>query len=179
MKELQNKLLAAETNIAQWQRKQNQANNFSSVIPYDMEQQRTETTEFLNDLSARDQRMLFTLVSIVHLADSKPSLIRIRKPCKPRRQGTCANWASLRYQQLPGLQTTLPFGDAGIHALRTLTTEGLAILTPFRSRRSSSPGILSGHKSHTGNPILLERSLLQNPNFLCPGRSRQRQVHPA
>ena len=31
VKELQNKLLSAETNIAQWQRKQNQANNFSSA----------------------------------------------------------------------------------------------------------------------------------------------------
>ena len=33
-----------ETNAANWQRKQNAANNFSAVLPYDMEQQRKETT---------------------------------------------------------------------------------------------------------------------------------------
>ena len=170
VKELQNKLLSAETNIAQWQRKQNQANNFSSVIPYDMEQQRTETTEFLNDLSARDQRMLFTLVSIVHLADSKARLDQDTETLQAKASGHMCELGVLRYQQLPGLQTTLPFGMRRIHALRTLTTEGLAILTPFRSQEIIQPGgFFLGINPTTGNPILLDRSLLQNPNFFVLG----------
>ena len=170
VKELQNKLLSAETNIAQWQRKQNQANNFSSVIPYDMEQQRTETTEFLNDLSARDQRMLFTLVSIVHLADSKAQLDQDTETLQAKASGHMCELGVLRYQQLPGLQTTLPFGMRRIHALRTLTTEGLAILTPFRSQEIIQPGgFFLGINPTTGNPILLDRSLLQNPNFFVLG----------
>ena len=40
VREIQNKLLGVETNAANWQRKQNAANNFSAVLPYDMEQQR-------------------------------------------------------------------------------------------------------------------------------------------
>ncbi len=170
VKEIQNKLLATETNIAQWQRKQNQANNFSSVIPYDMEQQRTETTEFLNDLSARDQRMLFTLVSIVHLADSKAQLDQDTETLQAKASGHMCELGVLRYQQLPGLQTTLPFGMRRIHALRTLTTEGLAILTPFRSQEIIQPGgFFLGINPTTGNPILLDRSLLQNPNFFVLG----------
>ena len=110
VKELQNKLLSAETNIAQWQRKQNQANNFSSVIPYDMEQQRTETTEFLNDLSARDQRMLFTLVSIVHLADSKGQLDQDTETLQAKASGTCANWASCGISSCPACKPPCPSG---------------------------------------------------------------------
>ena len=37
VREIQNKLLGVETNAANWQRKQNAANNFSAVLPYDME----------------------------------------------------------------------------------------------------------------------------------------------
>ena len=52
IREVENKLLGVETNITNWQRKQNQNNNFSAVIPYDMELQRNKTKEFLADLTA-------------------------------------------------------------------------------------------------------------------------------
>ena len=74
VREIQNKLLGIETTVANWQRKQNAANNFSAVVPYDLEQQRQETREMLNDLTSRDQRMMFGLVTMVHLADSKEQL---------------------------------------------------------------------------------------------------------
>ena len=40
--EIQNKLLGVETNVTNWQRRQNENNNFSATIPYEMELQRTE-----------------------------------------------------------------------------------------------------------------------------------------
>ena len=58
VKQGESRLLSVETNISNWQRKQNQNNNFSAVVPYDMERQREESREFLNDLVARDKRML-------------------------------------------------------------------------------------------------------------------------
>lgn len=58
VREVENRLLGVETNITNWQRRQNQNNNFSAVIPYDMELQRKESKEFLNDLTTRDQRMM-------------------------------------------------------------------------------------------------------------------------
>ena len=45
IRQSENKLLAVETNISNWQRKQNQNNNFSATIPYDMERQRNESSE--------------------------------------------------------------------------------------------------------------------------------------
>ena len=50
-RQMQNTLLGVETNIANWQRKQNAANNWSATIPYDMELQRKETKEMLDDLT--------------------------------------------------------------------------------------------------------------------------------
>ena len=41
------RLLGVETNITNWQRRQNANNNFSAVIPYDLEQQRN-TSKYLH-----------------------------------------------------------------------------------------------------------------------------------
>ncbi len=74
VREVENRLLGVETNITNWQRKQNQNNNFSAVIPYDLEQQRKESKEFLDDLTTRDQRMMFAVLTMVHTADTKEQL---------------------------------------------------------------------------------------------------------
>ncbi len=65
VREVENRLLGVETNITNWQRKQNQNNNFSAVIPYDLEQQRRESKEFLDDLTTRDQRMMFAVLTMI------------------------------------------------------------------------------------------------------------------
>ena len=48
VREIQNRMLGIETNAANWQRRQNDTNIFSAVLPYDMEQQRRETREMLS-----------------------------------------------------------------------------------------------------------------------------------
>ena len=72
--EMQKKIMAVEGDITRWQQRQNQNNNFTANIPYDMEQMRKETKEFLDDLTTRDQRMMMGLVTLTHLADSVEQL---------------------------------------------------------------------------------------------------------
>lgn len=74
VREVENRLLGIETNITNWQRRQNANNNFSAVVPYDMELQRKEAKEFLDDLTTRDQRMMFAVITMVISADSKEQL---------------------------------------------------------------------------------------------------------
>lgn len=74
VREVERLLLGVETNITGWQRRQNQNNNFSAVVPYDMELQRKESKEFLDDLTTRDQRMMFAVVTMVITADTKEQL---------------------------------------------------------------------------------------------------------
>jgi len=49
-------------------------NNFSATIPYELEQMRNEVKEFMDDLTARDQRMMFVTVTLVHTADTMEQL---------------------------------------------------------------------------------------------------------
>lgn len=74
VREVENRLLGVETNITNWQRRQNSNNNFSAVVPYDMELQRKESKEFLDDLTTRDQRMIFGILTMVITADTKEQL---------------------------------------------------------------------------------------------------------
>ena len=55
VREAENRLLGVETNITNWQRRQNSNNNFSATVPYDMEQQKKEMKEFLDDLTTRSE----------------------------------------------------------------------------------------------------------------------------
>ncbi len=70
VKEIQTQIMKVETNITQWQHRQNLNNNYSATIPYDMEQQRRESKEFFDDITTRDQRMMFATVTLVHTADT-------------------------------------------------------------------------------------------------------------
>ena len=108
VREIQNKLLGVETNAANWQRKQNAANNFSAVLPYDMEQQRKETKEMLDDLTNRDQRMMFGLVTLVHLADTKEQLDSDTETILTVARKHLCQMSTLRWQQKDGLDTVLP-----------------------------------------------------------------------
>ena len=140
VREIQNKLLGVETNAANWQRKQNAANNFAAVLPYDIEQQRKETKEMLDDLTNRDQRMIFGLVTMVHLADTKEQLDSDTETILTTAGKHLCQMSVLRWQQKDGLDTVLPYGLRKIQTLRTLTTESTAALMPFRAQEIMQAG---------------------------------------
>ena len=147
VREAENRLLGVETNITNWQRKQNENNNFSAVVPYDMEQQRKELKEFLDDITTRDQRMMFAVITMVHTADTKKQLDNDTEEILTTARKHLCQFSVLKYQQLDGLQTAIPFGIRKIDAFRTLTTESLAVFIPFRVQEiSDEGGIYYGQK---------------------------------
>ena len=165
VREMQNRLLGVETNVTNWQRRQNSNHNFSAIVPYDLEQQRQEVREMLDDLTTRDQRMLFALVTLVHLADSKEQLdIDTETLQSIARQNLC-QLSALHYQQADGLITALPLGLRRIDALRTLTTEALAVLMPFKAQEiRHKDGLYYGQNAISKNLILANRWELLNGN---------------
>ena len=168
VREVENKLLGVETNITNWQRRQNQNNNFSAVIPYDMEQQRREAKEFLDDLVTRDQRMMFALMTMVHVADTLEQLDNDTEMLLSIARKHLCQFATLKWQQMDGLNTTLPFGIRKIDALRTLSTESLAVFMPFCAQDiSQSDGICYGKNSVNKNMIIANRkNLLAGHSFI-------------
>ena len=172
VRELQNRLLGVETNVTNWQRRQNSNNNFSAIVPYDLEQQRKETREMLDDLTTRDQRMLFAVVTLVHLADSKKQLDSDTEALRSIARKHLCQLAPLHYQQADGLITALPLGLRRIDALRTLTTEALAVLMPFKAQEiRDKHGIYYGQNSISRNLILADRKELLNANGFILGVS--------
>ncbi|WMJ22903.1 ATP-binding protein [Paludicola sp. MB14-C6] len=170
VREVENRLLGVETNITNWQRKQNQNNNFSAVIPYDMEQQRKESKEFLNDLTTRDQRMMFAVMTIVHTADSKAELDNDTETLLSVARKHLCQLAPLNLQQMDGLNTALPYGCRKIDALRTLTTESLAVFIPFRVQEICHPnGIYYGVNALSHNLIMVDRKEMLNGNEIILG----------
>lgn len=168
----ESKLLAVETNISNWQRKQNQNNNFSATIPYDMEQQREESRDFLNDLVARDQRMIPALITIVHTADSKEQLDADTESIQQCARKHLCSMSILRWQQLEGLNTCLPYGGTKLRIRRTLTTESLAVFMPFRVQEvCHKQGIYLGNNAISKNLIMVNRGELLNGNSFITGVS--------
>lgn len=164
--------LGVETNITGWQRRQNENNNFSAVIPYDMERQREESREFLNDLVARDQRMFLANLMIVHTANSKEELDNDTESLLATARKHLCQLAVLKYQQLDGLNTVMPFGVKRIHTMRTLTTESLSVFMPFKVQEiQDSQGVYYGKNVISKNMILVDRRKLQNGNSFILGVS--------
>jgi type IV secretory pathway VirB4 component len=172
VREVEMRLLGTETNITNWQRKQNQNNNFSAVIPYDMEQQRKESKEFLDDLTTRDQRMMFAVLTMVHTANTKEQLDSDTEALLTTARKHLCQFAVSKYQQMDGLNTALPFGIRKINALRTLTTESLAVFIPFRVQEiQHTDGIYYGQNVISKNMIIANRKLLLNGNSFILGVS--------
>jgi type IV secretory pathway VirB4 component len=170
VREVEKRLLGVETNITNWTRKQNQNLNYNVVVPYDMEQQRKESREFLNDLVTRDQRMMFAVVTLVHTADTLEQLDSDTEAIKTTARKHLCSMTTLKFQQMDGLNTALPIGVRKIDALRTLTTESLAVLMPFWVQEiMDQGGIYFGENAISRNLIMCNKANLLNPNAFILG----------
>ena len=176
IKEVENRRLGVETNITNWQRRQNNNNNFSAVIPYDLELQRKESKEFLEDLTTRDQRMFVCVLTLVHTADTKEQLDSDTESLRTVARKKLCQLSTLKYQQLDGLNTVFPYGVRKINSLRTLTTESLATFIPFKVQEiQDRGGIYYGLNAISRNLIMINKAnLLNQSSFLLgvPGSGK-------
>ena len=170
VREVENRLLGVETNITNWQRRQNANNNFSAVVPYDMEQQRKESKEFLDDLTTRDQRMMFAVITMAITADTKEQLDSDTEAVLSVARKHMCQLAVLKFQQLDGLNTALPIGARKINAFRTLTTESLAVFIPFKVQEiQDKGGIYFGENAISHNLIMCNKANLLNQSAFYLG----------
>ena len=170
VREVENRLLGVETNITNWQRRQNANNNFSAVVPYDMELQRKESKEFLDDLTTRDQRMMFAVITLAISADTKEQLDSDTEAILSVARKHMWQLATLKFQQLDGLNTVLPIGARKINAFRTLTTESLAVFIPFKVQEiQDKGGIYFGENAISHNLILCNKANLLNQSAFLLG----------
>jgi len=166
-------ILGTETDKARFMRKQNSNGNYTADIPYDLQQRAEELKEFMDDLTSRDQRMLFATVTLVIMADSLKELDEDTESILSIARKHICQFTPLTYQQTDGLYTVLPFG---LHKLpfiwRTLTTESTAVLMPFNVMNiQDENGIYYGVNAISKNLILADRRRLLNANGFVLGVS--------
>ena len=138
----------------------------------EMEQQKKEMKEFLDDLTTRDQRMMFAVITMVITADSKEQLENDTEALLTTARKHLCQFATLRFQQVDGLNTVMPFGTRKIDAFRTLTTESLSVFIPFRVQDIfHENGIYYGQNVISKNMIIADRKQLLNGNSFILGVS--------
>lgn len=166
------KIMGVETNIAKWQKSQNENNNFSAELPYDLQRQREESKEFLNDLIERDQKMFLSTITIVHTADTKEELENDTEYLKGIAGRHLCQLGIFRYQQLDALNTVMPYGIKKVKITRTLTTESLSAFMPMKVQEmQDAHGIYYGKNAISKNMILIDRHELLNGNSFILGVS--------
>lgn len=169
VRDVQSQIMGIESDITRWQQRQNARNNFTAVVPYELEQQRVETKEFLDDLSTRDQRMVYANVTLLHMADT---LDQLNSDTETLLSKSLCGFSILRYQQEDGLNTALPYGLRSIDVTRTLTTEAAASLMPFRVQEIQDVGgIYCGVNAVSKNLLICNRKNLLNPHGFILGVS--------
>ncbi|MCM1236590.1 MAG: DUF87 domain-containing protein, partial [Ruminococcus flavefaciens] len=171
-REVQNQIMGIETDIARWQQRQNDRNNFTATIPYELEQHRAESKEFLDDMSTRDQRMIFANVTLVHMADTLEQLNTDTDTLMSFGSGERCDFTILRFEQEKALNTALPYGMRSVTHSRTLTTESTAVLMPFRVQEiQDAGGIYYGINAVSKNLLICNRKKLLNPHGFILGVS--------
>lgn len=169
---VENRSLGVEKNITDFQRRQNSNNNFSAIIPFDLEQQRKECHEFMDDLVTRDQRMMICTITLVHTADTLKKLDSDTESLMTTARKHLCQLVPATYKQADGLNTALPIGRNYLESRRTLTTESVAVFMPFRAQEIAMPGgIYYGTNIISRNLIIADRKQLLNGNSMIFGVS--------
>lgn len=159
---------SVEANITRWQTRQNNHNNFSAVIPYNMARQREEMEKFMDDLVKNDQGMNIVTFTIIHMAESLEQLNADTETLLAVRD---CKFMPATFQQLECMATALPFGVCRMEVSRTLLTRCLAAISmPFRVQEiQEAGGIWFGVNALSHNLILCNRANLQNQGMFIVG----------
>lgn len=114
--------------------------------------------------------MMIATVSILHLADTKEALDMDTETLQATARNHMAQLSTLTYQQLDGIKTALPYGMNRIHSNRTMTTESMGAMIPYRALEVCDlSGIVYGINIISKNGAIADRRKLQNGNGLVLG----------
>lgn len=113
--------------------------------------------------------MIPSLMTLCHTAESKEQLDADTESIRQCARKHLCSMNVLRWQQLEGLNTVLPYGVPKLSIRRTLTTEALAVFMPFQVQEiCHRNGIYFANNAISKNLMTVNRAELQNGNaFIC------------
>ena len=170
IRKVQNTILAVETDITRWQRRQNDNYNFSALIPPQLETARNNSRELLQEMTENDQRMFLSQLTLIHLADDINQLNQDTDTLIAIGREFNCDFRVLHWQQEDGMNTALPYGLRKIQAMETNLTTGVGAFLPFATQEIyHQQGIYYGSNAISRNPILCNRKNLLNGNGFILG----------
>ncbi len=165
IKEVDNILLGIDTNITKWQQKQFAQKVIPNGIPPRMEQEQKELKDVMKDLTENDQKLMLSIFSLIHVADTKEQLDKDTAAFENIASANSCRFAVLRWQQVAGMQNVLPFGARTLSCYRTLTTKAVAAFMPFRVENiMHEKGLYFGQNQINLAPIIPDKRALLNGN---------------
>ncbi len=171
----QNILTGLQTNAVNFTRKQRR-NNSEADIPFEMQQQIGDSTEMLRLVTDEDQRMIFAVITIVHMADTKEQLDSDTETILSCVRGDDGQMGTMLFRQINGMNTVLPYGVRRVFDVRTMTTASAAMHVPFRAKEiMDKNGIYYGRNALSNSMILMDRKRSLNGNgfiFGVPGSGK-------
>jgi hypothetical protein len=169
---VQNKLLAVDSDRTRFQQRQNRANNFSAIMPFKLQNNYENIRELLEDLQVNDQRLLFGVLTLAHMADTKEQLDADAENFINIAGKYLCKFTTLKYQQEDALNTVLPYGIRPIETVRSFTSGAAAALIPFNAQEIMMPGgVFYGVHAVTKNPLVCNRLSGLNGNGFILGTS--------
>lgn len=169
---IEKKLFMVEDNITKWQAQQNKADNFSAEIPYAYRIEKNELEQMLSDLNERDQNLCETVVTVLLMGKTEEELEQVTKSLYSNCKDSGLEIAVARTMQVEGLNTALPVGCNEMLVNRTLITECLATLMPFRSTEMQHEnGVYYGINPLSKKPITINKDYFKNQNAFILGTS--------
>lgn len=172
---IKKQLTGMEANKIEAEKKAVRAGYSPETINHDLKQSLLQAEEMLDDCVNKNQKMFFVTIGFMVMGNT---LEELNDNCKvltsKARQFTC-QLQTFDYQQEDAFKVILPMGVSPKNKLfveRTLTTESLAIFTPFASQELfEEGGFYYGLNQISLNLILCNRTKMKTPSGFLLGSS--------
>ena len=142
------------------------------ILPSDLSTYGSEAKKLLQDLQSRNERMFLVTFLVLNTGTTQRQLENNVFQASGIAQKYNCQLTRLDFQQEEGMMSSLPLGLNQIEIQRGLTTSSTAIFVPFTTQeliQDGSRALYYGRNALSGNPILVDRSQLKNPNGLILG----------
>lgn len=132
-----------------------------------------DSAEELRDAIRRGQQKLFHIsIYATLVAETLDELNDITESLKSSLSARLFTIKTAQYQQIEGLQSTLPRGENVLKQLRNLDSETAALTFPFVSSELVQPGgILYGVNNSNNSLVIIDRFSLNNANSITFAQS--------
>lgn len=173
LKMVKNDIVNVNANMIDKQKQASKSGYSVELINPELKSAVEEANALRDDLTAKNQKLFFLTLVIVHFAESEEQLDSDTKAIQAIGRRHLVDIRPLAYQQEIGLNASLPLCVNRLEIRRSLITESAAVFMPFVNQELNdrNGGMYYGINAVSHNLILLNRRNSKNGNGMILGAS--------